>query len=267
LDGDRELRREAVPGGQCKPGSRAGAPPIVTAWSVCGTAGHGRTAAATDTGRPVPHPQRAPHHPRDVLILPGPARLRPDEQPAANGRRAAAHRRSQGRSPARNGPPRPLTADGSRQPAPRRAARHAPGFAARLPADRPAPAPARQVRDLKPSGTRAPGRRPQGNGGVGRLPPVHQSQRDHEPSLRWHTYPLFSMLEPSSPAPLVTLRVTFYGRRMTGSSVRPRSTSPSPWPQRSAEGGTASRMAGKRPCKAVNAITPSSRASRAPRQW
>jgi hypothetical protein len=41
LDGDRELRREAVPGGQCKPGSRAGAPPIVTAWSVCGPPGAG----------------------------------------------------------------------------------------------------------------------------------------------------------------------------------------------------------------------------------
>ena len=41
-------------------------------------------------------------------------------------------------------------------------------------------------------------------------------------------------------------------------------TSPSPWPQRSADRGTASRMVGKRPCRVVNAITPSSRASRAP---
>src|SRR5215472_1398815 len=54
---------------------------------------------------------------------------------------------------------------------------------------------------------------------------------------------------------------------MTGSSDRPRRTSPSPWPQRSADRGTASRMLGKRPCKVVNAMTPSSRASRAPRQW
>ena len=54
---------------------------------------------------------------------------------------------------------------------------------------------------------------------------------------------------------------------MTGSSVRPRSTRPSPWFQRSAEGGTASRIAGNRPSRVVNAIRPSSRASRAPRQW
>jgi hypothetical protein len=52
-----------------------------------------------------------------------------------------------------------------------------------------------------------------------------------------------------------------------GSSDRPRRTSPSPWSHRSAERGTASRMAGKRPCRVVRAIMPSSLANRAPRQW
>lgn len=202
--GDRELRREAVPGGQCKPRSRAGAPPIVTARSVCGTAGHGRAAAATDTGRPVPHPQRAPPYPRDVAYPAGPARLQPDGQPAANGRRAA-QRTVASRAAHRpgTGPPRPPTPDGSRQPAPRRAARHAPGFAARLPVDRPAPTPARRS-GPRPQTVRhpRPWPSPPGKWRVGRLPPVHPSQRDHEPSLRRHTYPLFSMLEPSSPSPV-----------------------------------------------------------------
>src|SRR5690348_12593229 len=74
-------------------------------------------------------------------------------------------------------------------------------------------------------------------------------------------------LRAGCPAPAATAKRSGYGWRMTGSSVRPRRTSPSPWPQRSAEGGTASRMAGKRPCRVVSAIIPSSRASRAPRQW
>jgi hypothetical protein len=156
--------------------------------------GYGQTGSSSAAGSSPP---------RDVAYPAGPARLQPDGQPGANGRRAAAHRRFQGRSPARNGSSWPPTPDGSRQPAPRRAARHAPGFASRLPADRPAPAPARRS-GPRPQIVRhpRPWPSPPGKWRVGRLPPVHPSQRDHEPSLRRHTYPLFSMLEPSSPAPL-----------------------------------------------------------------
>lgn len=38
--------RKPLPAGHCMPISRAGAPPIVMAWLVCGTAGHGWAAAA-----------------------------------------------------------------------------------------------------------------------------------------------------------------------------------------------------------------------------
>ena len=57
------------------------------------------------------------------------------------------------------------------------------------------------------------------------------------------------------------------GPGMTGSSERPRSTSPSPWPQCSSSTGTARRSAGKRRSSDPRASWPSMRASGAPRQW
>ncbi len=39
MDGDRKLHRKLLPDGRGAPGSRAGAPPIVTAWPVSGPPG------------------------------------------------------------------------------------------------------------------------------------------------------------------------------------------------------------------------------------
>ena len=55
--------------------------------------------------------------------------------------------------------------------------------------------------------------------------------------------------------------------RCTGSSVNPRSTSPSPWPHRIGAGSTANPMAGNRLCSAPSAIHPFRRASGAPGPW
>ena len=49
MGGDRGLHGKPPPAGQGVPGSRAGVPPTVMAWSVRGTAGHG-CAAPTARG-------------------------------------------------------------------------------------------------------------------------------------------------------------------------------------------------------------------------
>ena len=55
--------------------------------------------------------------------------------------------------------------------------------------------------------------------------------------------------------------------RWTGSDESPRRTRPSPWFQCSSDGSTASRMPREPASSARNAMTASSRARRAPRQW